>query len=228
MATHILIVEDEPEIRELLNFSLARAGFRVTEAESGESALQKLFNQLPDLVIVDWMLPGMSGVDLAKRIRKDELTSSLPLLMLTARSEESDVLKSFDSGIDDYMSKPFSPKELVARIKALMRRSGVPEDELIASSGIQIDLGSHRLIIQGTNVNIGPTEYRLLELLMRNPDRVFERDQLLDRIWGRSSYIEVRTVDVHILRLRKVLKPFGLDGTIQTVRSVGYRFTPIS
>jgi|TARA_X000000950_G_C13718514_1_gene579212 two-component system phosphate regulon response regulator PhoB len=228
MATHILIVEDEPEIRELLNFSLARAGFRVTEAESAESALQKLFNQLPDLVIVDWMLPGMSGVDLAKRIRKDELTSSLPLLMLTARSEESDVLKSFDSGIDDYMSKPFSPKELVARIKALMRRSGVPEDELIEACGIQIDLGSHRLTIQGTNVNIGPTEYRLLELLMRNPDRVFERDQLLDRIWGRSSYIEIRTVDVHILRLRKVLKPFGLDGTIQTVRSVGYRFTPIS
>lgn len=228
MATHILIVEDEPEIRELLNFSLARAGFRVTKAESAESALQKLFNQLPDLVIVDWMLPGMSGVDLAKRIRKDELTSSLPLLMLTARSEESDVLKSFDSGIDDYMSKPFSPKELVARIKALMRRSGVPEDELIEACGIQIDLGSHRLTIQGTNVNIGPTEYRLLELLMRNPDRVFERDQLLDRIWGRSSYIEIRTVDVHILRLRKVLKPFGLDGTIQTVRSVGYRFTPIS
>jgi two-component system phosphate regulon response regulator PhoB len=148
--------------------------------------------------------------------------------MLTARSEESDVLKSFDSGIDDYMSKPFSPKELVARIKALMRRSGVPEDELIEACGIQIDLGSHRLTIQGTNVNIGPTEYRLLELLMRNPDRVFERDQLLDRIWGRSSYIEIRTVDVHILRLRKVLKPFGLDGTIQTVRSVGYRFTPIS
>ena len=200
----------------------------MTEAESAESALQKLFNQLPDLVIVDWMLPGMSGVDLAKRIRKDELTSSLPLLMLTARSEESDVLKSFDSGIDDYMSKPFSPKELVARIKALMRRSGVPEDELIEACGIQIDLGSHRLTIKGTNVNIGPTEYRLLELLMRNPDRVFERDQLLDRIWGRSSYIEIRTVDVHILRLRKVLKPYGLDGTIQTVRSVGYRFTPIS
>jgi two-component system phosphate regulon response regulator PhoB len=170
----------------------------------------------------------MSGVDLAKRIRKDELTNSLPLLMLTARSEESDVLKSFDSGIDDYMSKPFSPKELIARIKALMRRSGLPEDELIEACGIQIDLGSHRLVIQGTNVNIGPTEYRLLELLMRNPDRVFERDQLLDRIWGRSSYIEIRTVDVHILRLRKVLKPFGLDGTIQTVRSVGYRFTPIS
>ena len=228
MATHILIVEDEPEIRELLNFSLTRTGFRVTEAESGECALQQLLNQRPDLVIVDWMLPGMSGVDLAKRIRKDEVTSSLPLMMLTARNDEADVLKSFDTGIDDYMSKPFSPKELIARIKALMRRSGVPEDELIEVSGIQIDLSSHRLIIQGQNVNIGPTEYRLLELLMRHPDRVFERDQLLDRIWGRITYIEIRTVDVHILRLRKVLKPFGLDGTIQTVRSVGYRFTPIS
>ena len=228
MATHILIVEDEPEIRELLNFSLTRTGFRVTEAESGECALQQLLNQRPDLVIVDWMLPGMSGVDLAKRIRKDEVTSSLPLMMLTARNDEADVLKSFDTGIDDYMSKPFSPKELIARIKALMRRSGLPEDELIEASGIQIDLSSHRLIIQGQNVNIGPTEYRLLELLMRHPDRVFERDQLLDRIWGRITYIEIRTVDVHILRLRKVLKPFGLDGTIQTVRSVGYRFTPIS
>lgn len=228
MATHILIVEDEPEIRELLNFSLTRTGFRVTEAESGECALQQLLNQRPDLVIVDWMLPGMSGVDLAKRIRKDEVTSSLPLMMLTARNDEADVLKSFDTGIDDYMSKPFSPKELIARIKALMRRSGVPEDELIEATGIQIDLSSHRLIIQGQNVNIGPTEYRLLELLMRHPDRVFERDQLLDRIWGRITYIEIRTVDVHILRLRKVLKPFGLDGTIQTVRSVGYRFTPIS
>ena len=170
----------------------------------------------------------MSGVDLAKHIRKEEVTSSLPVMMLTARNDESDVLKSFDTGIDDYMSKPFSPKELIARIKALMRRSGVPEDELIEATGIQIDLSSHRLIIQGQNVNIGPTEYRLLELLMRHPDSVFERDQLLDRIWGRSTYIEIRTVDVHILRLRKVLKPFGLDGTIQTVRSVGYRFTPIS
>ena len=227
MATTVLIVEDEPEIRELLNFSLTRAGFNVTEAETGESALQCLDSNLPDILIVDWMLPGMSGVELAKRLRRDELTSALPLLMLTARNEESDILKSFESGIDDYMSKPFSPKELVARIKALLRRSGAPEDDLIEASGIRIDLVSHRVTIKGVDINIGPTEYRLLELLMRNPDRVFERDQLLDRVWGRSSYIETRTVDVHVLRLRKVLKPFGLDGTVQTVRSVGYRFTPI-
>lgn len=227
MATSVLIVEDEPEIREMLNFSLTRAGFTVIEAATGEMALQRLDTDLPDILIVDWMLPGMSGVELAKRIRRDELTSALPLLMLTARSEEADVLKSFESGIDDYMSKPFSPKELVARIKALLRRSGAPENDVLEASGIRIDLVSHRLTIEGKNINIGPTEYRLLELLMRNPDRVFERDQLLDRVWGRSSYIETRTVDVHVLRLRKVLKPFGLDGTVQTVRSVGYRFTPI-
>lgn len=226
MATSILIVEDEPEIRELLNFSLVRAGFDVAEAASGEMALQYLDNKLPDILIVDWMLPGMSGVELAKRLRRDELTNKLPLLMLTARSEETDLLKSFESGIDDYMSKPFSPRELVARIKALLRRTGVPEDDTVESSGIRIDLVSHRVTIAGTDINIGPTEYRLLELLMRNPDRVFERDQLLDRVWGRSTYIETRTVDVHILRLRKVLKPFGLDNTVQTVRSVGYRFTP--
>ena len=227
MATSVLIVEDEPEIREMLNFSLTRAGFTVIEAATGEMALQRLDTDLPDILIVDWMLPGMSGVELAKRIRRDELTSALPLLMLTARSEETDVLKSFESGIDDYMSKPFSPKQLVARIKALLRRSGAPENDVLEASGIRIDLVSHRLTIEGKNINIGPTEYRLLELLMRNPDRVFERDQLLDRVWGRSSYIETRTVDVHVLRLRKVLKPFGLDGTVQTVRSVGYRFTPI-
>ena len=227
MATSVLIVEDEPEIREMLNFSLTRAGFTVIEAATGEMALQRLDTDLPDILIVDWMLPGMSGVELAKRIRRDELTSALPLLMLTARSEETDVLKSFESGIDDYMSKPFSPKELVARIKALLRRSGAPENDVLEASGIRIDLVSHRLTIEGKNINIGPTEYRLLELLMRNPDRVFERDQLLDRVWGRSSYIETRTVDVHVLRLRTVLKPFGLDGTVQTVRSVGYRFTPI-
>ena len=227
MATTVLIVEDEPEIREMLNFSLTRAGFSVIEAATGEMALQRLDTDLPDILIVDWMLPGMSGVELAKRIRRDELTSALPLLMLKARSEETDVLKSFESGIDDYMSKPFSPKELVARIKALLRRSGAPENDVLEASGIRIDLVSHRLTIEGKNINIGPTEYRLLELLMRNPDRVFERDQLLDRVWGRSSYIETRTVDVHVLRLRTVLKPFGLDGTVQTVRSVGYRFTPI-
>ena len=227
MATTVLVVEDEPEIREMLRFSLTRAGFDVKEAETSEIALQRLDANLPDILVVDWMLPGMTGVELAKRLRRDALTKNLPLLMLTARNEESDILRSFESGIDDYMSKPFSPKELVARIRALLRRSGAPEDDLLEASGIRIDLSSHRVTIEGVDISIGPTEYRMLELFLRNPDRVFERDQLLDRVWGRSSYIETRTVDVHVLRLRKVLKPFGLDGTVQTVRSVGYRFTPI-
>lgn len=225
MSANILVVEDDLEICELLNFSLSRAGFNVNEVETGEQALRYLDNKIPDLLIVDWMLPGMSGVDLARRLRKDDLTAQIPLLMLTARTDEADVLKSFDSGVDDYMSKPFSPRELIARIKALLRRSGAPEDDILEDSGIRIDLASHRVSIGGETIHIGPTEYRLLELFMRNPDRVFERDHLLDRVWGRSSYIETRTVDVHILRLRKVLKPFGLDKTIQTVRSVGYRFT---
>lgn len=227
MVTTVLIVEDEPEIREMLKFSLTRAGFEVKEARTSEMALQHLDSNLPDILVVDWMLPGMTGVELAKRLRRDALTENLPLLMLTARNEESDILRSFESGIDDYMSKPFSPKELIARIKALLRRSGAPEDDLLEASGICIDLSSHQVTIKGVDVNIGPTEYRMLELFLRNPNRVFERDQLLDRVWGRSSYIETRTVDVHVLRLRKVLKPLGLDGTVQTVRSVGYRFTPI-
>jgi len=226
MAATILVVEDSPEICELLRFALSRAGFNVNEVESGEQALGYLDDKTPDLLVVDWMLPGMSGVDLARRLRKDDLTAQIPLLMLTARTDEADVLKSFESGIDDYMSKPFSPRELVARIKALLRRSGAPKDDLLEDSGIRIDLTSHRVSISGEPIHIGPTEYRLLELFMRNPDRVFERDQLLDRVWGRSSYIETRTVDVHILRLRKILKPYGLEKTIQTVRSVGYRFTP--
>ncbi|MEL0048367.1 MAG: phosphate regulon transcriptional regulator PhoB [Gammaproteobacteria bacterium] len=225
MRLKILVVEDEPEIRELLKFSLERADYDVIEAESGEAAISLLSDKKPDVAVVDWMLPGMSGVALAKRLRKDEFTSEIPLLMLTAKSEETDLLKSFDAGFDDYMSKPFSPKELVARLKALVRRSGLSDDGVLEAAGIRIDKSSHKVTVDGQTLAIGPTEYRLLEVLLRNPDRVFERDQLLDRVWGRSTYIETRTVDVHILRLRKLLKPFGLDGAVQTVRSVGYRFS---
>ncbi|HCD26361.1 MAG TPA: phosphate regulon transcriptional regulatory protein PhoB [Gammaproteobacteria bacterium] len=226
MATSILIVEDEPEIRELLGFSISRAGYDIIEAESAEVALQRLDRGTPELVIIDWMLPGMSGVDLAKHLRRDELTAQLPIIMLTARGEESDKLKSFESGVDDYVTKPFSPRELIARVKALLRRSGSPEDNLLSIAGIKLDLKSHRVSVGDENIHMGPTEYRLLELLMRHPDRAFDRSQLLDRVWGRSVYVEERTVDVHILRLRKILKPFGLDGFIQTVRGIGYRFTP--
>ena len=226
MAHKILIVEDEPEIRELLAFTLSREGYDVLEAETAEAALVKMDGRMPDLALVDWMLPGMDGVELARRIRRDEVGSDLPIIMLTARGDEPDKLKSFASGVDDYITKPFSPRELLARVKALLRRSGAPENNLLEACGITLNLDSNRITIQGNDVHTGPTEFRLLELLMRNPDRAFDRNQLLDRVWGRSVYVEERTVDVHILRLRKLLKPFGLDRTVQTVRSVGYRFSP--
>ena len=226
MANKLLIIEDEPDLRELLSFTLSREGYDVMEAETAETALQMLDSKLPDLAIVDWMLPGMDGIELVKRLRRDDVTEDLPIIMLTARGEEPDKLKSFDVGIDDYITKPFSPRELLARIKALLKRSGTPENNVLESNGIQLDLDSHRVTINGQEIHTGPTEYRLLELLVRNPDRVFNRNQLLDRVWGRGVYVEERTVDVHILRLRKLLKPFGLDRAVQTVRSVGYRFSP--
>ena len=222
MAASILVVEDEPDIRELLNFTITRAGYGVLEAETAEQALQLIDNKLPDLAIVDWMLPGISGVELVHRFRNDELTAKVPIIMLTARGEETDKLRSFDSGVDDYVTKPFSPRELVARVKALLRRSGEPANNLLEHAGIVLDLDSHVVTIAGEDVHIGPTEYRLLELLMRHPNRAFDRGQLLDRVWGRSVYVEERTVDVHIGRLRKALMSQGGNNPIRTVRSAGY------
>jgi two-component system phosphate regulon response regulator PhoB len=223
-ANTVLVVEDEPEIRELLSFTLGRAGFRVLEAATGEEALQRLDGALPGILVLDWMLPGMSGVDLARRLRRDPHTAELPIIMLTARGEEADKLRSFDCGVDDYVTKPFSPRELIARVKALLRRSGTPESGLLQHGPLALDLNAHQLSIQGKPVPLGPTEFRLLEHFMTNPGRAFDRAQLLDRVWGRSVYVEERTVDVHILRLRKVLRPFGLEHLIQTVRGVGYRY----
>ena len=221
----VLVVEDDPDIRELLKFTLERAGLKVVAAESGEDALTVLDGPQPSVAVIDWMLPGINGVELTRRLREDPLTSAMPLIMLTARGEEADKLKSFDSGIDDYLTKPFSPKELVARVKALIRRSGLPEDGHIIAQGLDLDINAHRLTINGDPVTIGPTEFSLLELLMSNPNRAFGRAQLLDRIWGRSVYVEERTVDVHILRLRKALSKFDLDRLVQTVRGIGYRFS---
>ena len=221
----VLVVEDDPDIRELLKFTLERAGLKVVEAESGEDALTVLDGPQPSVAIIDWMLPGINGVELTQRLRKDPLTSAMPLIMLTARGEEADKLKSFDSGIDDYLTKPFSPKELVARVKALIRRSGLPDDGHIIVQGLDLDINAHRLTINGDPIPIGPTEFSLLELLMSNPNRAFGRAQLLDRIWGRTVYVEERTVDVHILRLRKALSKFDLDRLVQTVRGIGYRFS---
>ena len=223
MAPYILIVEDEPDIRELLNFTISRSGHTVIEAETAEDALTVLDRGTPELIIIDWMLPGMDGIDLAKKLRADELTQELPIIMLTARGEESDKLRSFEVGIDDYVTKPFSPKELMARIKALLRRTGTPDGQSLSVAGIRLDLASHRLFINDEKVTIGPTEFKLLELFMRNPNRAFDRAQLLDRVWGRSVYVEERTVDVHVLRLRKILKPSGRDHIIETVRGLGYR-----
>ena len=226
MNNSVLIVEDEQEIREMLGFALSRNGFEVGEAASAEEALEQLEGPLPSLLIIDWMLPRMSGIDLARRLRNDEHTAGLPMIMLTARGEETDKLKSFDSGIDDYITKPFSPRELVARMRALLRRAGTPDDGILRAGDMELDLNSHKLLIGGVPVKIGPTDFRLLELFMRNPDRAFGRSQLLDRVWGRSIYVEERTVDVHVLRLRNTLKPRGYDKLIQTVRGVGYRFSP--
>ena len=221
----VLVVEDDPDIRELLKFTLERAGLKVVEAESGEDALTVLDGPQPSVTVIDWMLPGINGVELTRRLREDPLTSAMPLIMLTARGEEADKLKSFDSGIDDYLTKPFSPKELVARVKALIRRTGLPEDGHIIVQGLDLDINAHRLTINGDPIPIGPTEFSLLELLMSNPNRAFGRAQLLDRVWGRSVYVEERTVDVHILRLRKALSKFDLDRLVQTVRGIGYRFS---
>lgn len=222
----ILIVEDEAEIREMLRFSLERADYDVLEAETAEDALQKLHGRLPDLLLVDWMLPGISGIELVRLLRKDELTQGLPLIMLTARGEEHDKLKGFDHGVDDFMTKPFSPKELLARINALLRRSSLAEDDKLVAGIMSLDLSQHALTIDGKEVNIGPTEYRLLEFFMNKPNRVYSREQLLDRVWGRNVFVEERTVDVHILRLRKLLTPYNCDSWVQTVRGAGYRFNP--
>jgi two-component system phosphate regulon response regulator PhoB len=225
MAPHILVVEDEPDIRELLSFTISRAGFDVREAENAEDAIKMLDVGTPELIVIDWMLPGMDGIDLAKWLRSDELTSTLPIIMLTARGEEIDKLRSFEAGVDDYVTKPFSPKELTARIKALLRRTRQPETNELVVAGLKIDLMSHKLYVMDKEVEIGPTEFKLLELFMRNPDRAFDRSQLLDRVWGRGVYVEERTVDVHVLRLRKVLKPLSHHHLLETVRGVGYRLS---
>ena len=219
----VMLVEDELEIREMLTFALTRAGFNAIGAASAEEAMRLLDGPLPAVLVIDWMLPGASGIDLAMRLRRDKLFTDLPIIMLTARGEEADKLKGFDAGVDDYLTKPFSPRELVARIRALQRRAGGVVDGILKIDALEIDLKSHRITIGDTPIHLGPTEFRLLTFLMQHPDRAFDRAQLLDRVWGRSVYVEERTVDVHVLRLRRALKPYGLDALVETVRGVGYR-----
>jgi len=223
---NILVVEDDKGIRDLLKDMLEEADFSVELAGDTQKALAMLQRQLPDLMILDWMLPGQSGMEWARRLKKDDRYSAIPIIMLTARTEEDDKIKSLDSGVDDHISKPFSSRELLARIRAVLRRCGkLDKLKRIESGGITLISDEHRVLILGQPITISPTEYRLLEFFLSNQDRLFSRSQLLDQVWGRHSSIEERTVDVHIRRLRKLLSNFGKENLIQTVRGFGYRFS---
>ena len=220
----ILIVEDEPAIREMLRFALERDGHVVHEAGSGAAARAVLADRDIDLALVDWMLPGGSGLELVRSLRRDERSRSLPLIMLTARTEEHDITAGLDAGADDYVTKPFSPRELGSRIRAQLRRSRDFEaDETLVRGPLRLDRAAHRVSAAGTELALGHTEFKLLAFLMKHPERVYSRAQLLDNVWGPGTFIEERTVDVHVLRLRKSLRPHGADGLIETVRGAGYR-----
>ena len=224
--TRILVVEDEQPIRDLIAFGLRRAGCDVTLAEHSQAALASIGDRRPDLVLVDWMLPDMSGLDLVRALRRDANTRDIPIMMLTARAEEADKVAGLENGADDYLTKPFSARELIARIQAVLRRSApAGESEKVEFDGLTLDQAGHRVTAGGRTVPLGPTEYRLLSFLMTHPDRVYARGQLLDRVWGGNVYVEERTVDVHIRRLRKSLEPSGYDRFVQTVRGAGYRFS---
>lgn len=223
----ILIVEDEPAIRQMLHFNLTRAGFNVLEAPTSTAAHAHLSRGAPSLMLVDWMLPDISGLELTRSIKSDPEFSEIPIIMLTAKSQEQDKIAGLDGGADDYVTKPFSPRELVSRINALLRRTAPKsEDETVFTVGpITVNSTSHRVTARDEKVKLGPTEYRLLEHFTRNPDRVYSRSQLLDRVWGNDVYIEERTVDVHVRRLRKALSDSRCDHMIQTVRGAGYRLS---
>jgi two-component system phosphate regulon response regulator PhoB len=226
MAATILVVEDEPAIQELIAVNLRQAGHHPLRADNAEQALTLVQNALPDLVLLDWMLPGLSGIEFARRLRADKRTRTVPIIMLTARSEEKDKLQGLETGADDYITKPFSPRELNARIKAVLRRRA-PQmtDDVVQIGGLSLDPSSHRVTGSGQQVDLGPTEFRLLHFLMTHPERVHSRTQLLDQVWGDHVFVEERTVDVHIRRLRKALEPSRLDRLVQTVRGTGYRFS---
>jgi two-component system phosphate regulon response regulator PhoB len=222
----ILIVEDEKPIRDMIAFGLRRAGFDVREAEDCAAARASIADFRPDLLLVDWMLPDQSGLELTRAVKRNKETADLPVIMLTARAEEQDKVAGLDGGADDYVTKPFSPRELLARIQAVLRRSAsTGAGEAIEAGTLRIDTASHRVTVGDESVPLGPTEYRLLQFFMEHPERVYARGQLLDRVWGGNVYVEERTVDVHIRRLRKALEPYGCDGLVQTVRGSGYRFS---
>jgi two-component system phosphate regulon response regulator PhoB len=222
----ILIVEDEPAIRDMVAFALTRAGLEPVHAGDTRAAQDAIMQRVPDLILLDWMLPGMSGLEFARRLRREEMTREVPIIMLTARGEENDRVGGLEAGVDDYVVKPFSTRELVARIKAVIRRTqSETEQGTVELGGLRIDGPAHRVFAGDKPVPIGPTEYRLLYFFMTHPERVYSRGQLLDHVWGGNVYVEERTVDVHIRRLRKTLEPFALEGLVQTVRGSGYRFS---
>jgi two-component system phosphate regulon response regulator PhoB len=226
MAATILVVEDEPAIQELISYSLRQAGYVVFCAEDAEQAMSVVNDALPDLVLLDWMLPGMSGVEFARMLRHASRTKTIPIIMLTARADESDKIAGLEIGADDYITKPFSPRELIARIKAVLRRRS-PEisDDMIEIGGLKLDPATHRISVNDQEVALGPTEFRLLHFLMSHSERVHTRSQLLDGVWGDHVFVEDRTVDVHIRRLRKALEIVAKDDLIQTVRGSGYRLS---
>jgi two-component system phosphate regulon response regulator PhoB len=226
MSKRVLLVEDEAPIREMIRFVLETAGFKVIEAEDYDVAVECLIEPYPDLVLLDWMLPGGSGIQFAKRLKQHEFTRDIPIIMLTARGEEEDKVRGLEAGADDYVTKPFSPKELIARVKAVIRRaSPTSNEEPVEFDGLSLDPVSHRVMVQEEPLDIGPTEFKLLHFFMTHAERVYSRERILDNVWGTNVYVEDRTVDVHIRRLRKAISKYGHDNMIQTVRGSGYRFS---
>lgn len=224
MAPNILVVEDDHAVRELLTFVLRQNNFEITEVEDAETAQQEIYRNHPGLILLDWMLPGMSGVDFAKKIKADKSTTDIPIIMLTARGEEEDKVRGLECGADDYVTKPFSPRELVARIRAVMRRL-VPHksDDVVTFGDLLLDPVRHQVSVAGNLLQMGPTEFKLLHFFMTHQERVYSRGQLLDWVWGANSFVEERTVDVYVRRLRTALEVHSYDAMIQTVRGVGYR-----
>ena len=222
----VLVVEDEPSLVTLLRYNLEREGFAVNEAHDGEEALLQLRESKPDAVLLDWMLPRISGLEICRQIRRAPAWRDLPVIMLTARGDEGDRVRGLDSGADDYVVKPFSPGELIARLRAVIRRvRPTTTAETLRFADVVMDLSAHRVTRATTPVHLGPTEFRLLRFFLERPGRVFSREQLLDAVWGREAEVELRTVDVHIRRLRKALEPYLLERLVQTVRGAGYRFS---
>ena len=226
MQQRVLVVEDEAAIREMLAFNLGRAGYQVLSAATGMEARSSMVDEFPDVVLMDWMLPDMSGLELTRQLKRDPETREIPIIMLTARVQEDDRVAGLEGGADDYITKPFSPRELLARIKVVLRRGAAFQDETVTVGRLKLNSASHRVSVGESEISLGPTEYRILHFFMHHPDRVYSRAQLLDRIWGANVYVEERTVDVHIRRLRKALTASGYDKLVQTVRGAGYRFSP--